>query len=319
MDSFRKWPLAERISLIVQLAAYVVVIVLICVNVFFKTAGDSSGGSLSTRAWNLSASAEAIAEEQPETEEVTTPSTTETSVTTVTTTVVTTVTAEEVVSETEKESETTISTTTTEDVTLDTEVTSKETTSSTSMINKAAPNVVTSRTTTTATSKQITQTTTTTAKQTTQDTKPEDTASSESVTTSKPKDVATTLEEVDNMPLTGKVGSAYTVTKSEFILLCNLLGREYGANWVSEAEKAKVIECVMNRVYSSQFPNTVRGVLGQRNQFTGSLALGDSAYRRNVTTSVKLATLNYLNGLYTNHGYKFYWGDGRRNHFRINY
>ena len=132
--------------------------------------------------------------------------------------------------------------------------------------------------------------------------------------------VATTLEEVDNCKdLDSLVGSVYTVTKSEYILLCNLLGREYGANWVTEAEKAKVIECVMNRVYSKDFPNTVRGVLGQRNQFTGALKLGDSKYTRKVTQSVKTAVLNYLNGAYKNHGYRFYYGDGRRNHFRINY
>ena len=59
------------------------------------------------------------------------------------------------------------------------------------------------------------------------------------------------------------------ITEEERILLCNVVGNEYGADFVPTAEKAKVVAVVMNRVYSELYPNTIYEVLTQPYQFSG--------------------------------------------------
>jgi hypothetical protein len=112
-------------------------------------------------------------------------------------------------------------------------------------------------------------------------------------------------------------GRKIQVTDEEYIWLCNVVGHEYGANWISEYEKAKVVEVVMNRVNDSRFPNTIWGVLTQPNQFSGlewTLYLGTYSYQ--VTPSVKAAVDMYLEHPEDfNHGYLGFWGDGSMNHF----
>ncbi|SEK58279.1 Cell Wall Hydrolase [Ruminococcus albus] len=107
------------------------------------------------------------------------------------------------------------------------------------------------------------------------------------------------------------------VTDEEYIWLCNVVGHEYGANWISEYEKAKVVEVVMNRVNDPRFPNTIWGVLTQPNQFSGlewTLYLGTYSYQ--VTPSVMAAVDMYLEHPEDfNHGYLGFWGDGSMNHF----
>ena len=109
-----------------------------------------------------------------------------------------------------------------------------------------------------------------------------------------------------------------TVSQSDYILLCNVVGHEYGANWISEYDKALVVEVVMNRVKSPQFPNTIYGVLTQRSQFSGAYTYVNlGTYSRKVTDSVKAAVDLYLSDpSQFNHGYLFFSGDGRRNYFR---
>lgn len=117
-------------------------------------------------------------------------------------------------------------------------------------------------------------------------------------------------EEQDN-------GRKIQVTDEEYIWLCNVVGHEYGANWISEYEKAKVVEVVMNRVNDPRFPNTIWGVLTQPNQFSGlewTLYLGTYSYQ--VTPSVMAAVDMYLEHPEDfNHGYLGFWGDGSMNHF----
>lgn len=112
-------------------------------------------------------------------------------------------------------------------------------------------------------------------------------------------------------------GRKIQVTDEEYIWLCNVVGHEYGANWISEYEKAKVVEVVMNRVNDPRFPNTIWGVLTQPNQFSGlewTLYLGTYSYQ--VTPSVKAAVDMYLEHPEDfNHGYLGFWGDGSMNHF----
>ena len=111
------------------------------------------------------------------------------------------------------------------------------------------------------------------------------------------------------------------ITYSEYVMLCNMVGHEYGANWVSEYDKALIVEVIMNRVKSSQFPNTIYGVLTQRNQFPGmSYYINLGRFSSQVTSSVKKAVeLYFEEPSRFNHGYLFYTGDGWRNYFRTRY
>lgn len=126
-----------------------------------------------------------------------------------------------------------------------------------------------------------------------------------------------TIAQVDNAGYSDKIGTKYPVTKSEYILLCNLLGREYGSDWVEKQEKAKVIETVFNRLKSKEFPNTIKEVITQKGQYTGTLS--EYSYSNRVTNSVRETVLEYLNGMYVSHNYLYYWGDGKYNHFYVDY
>lgn len=104
-------------------------------------------------------------------------------------------------------------------------------------------------------------------------------------------------------------------------MLCNIVGHEYGANWVSEYDKALIVEVIMNRVHSSQFPDTIYGVLMQKGQFPGLSKLVTQGYfSSQVTESVKKAVdLYFADPSQFQHGYLFYTGDGYRNYFRTKY
>jgi spore germination cell wall hydrolase CwlJ-like protein len=125
-----------------------------------------------------------------------------------------------------------------------------------------------------------------------------------------PAEEAQPEEQQDN-------GRKIQVTDDEYIWLCNVVGHEYGANWISEYEKAKVVEVVMNRVYDPRFPDNIWDVLTQPYQFSGlewTLYLGTYSYQ--VTPSVKAAVDMYLEHPEDfNHGYLGFWGDGSMNHF----
>lgn len=108
-------------------------------------------------------------------------------------------------------------------------------------------------------------------------------------------------------------------------LLCNVLGREYGSDFVPVAEKAHMVAAVMNRVYNDgnhpEFDsvNTVAEVLSQPGQFPGWLPNNEYTYR--VTDSVKEAVLYYFNNS-NSETYKYdyyYYGDGTWNYFRYYY
>lgn len=126
-----------------------------------------------------------------------------------------------------------------------------------------------------------------------------------------------TPEVTEPAPEPESNGRVIQVTDAEYIWLCNVVGHEYGANWISEYEKAKVVEVIMNRVNDPRFPNTIWGVLTQPYQFSGlewTLYLGTYSYQ--VTDSVKAAVDLYLeHPEQFQHGYLGFWGDGRANHF----
>lgn len=182
--------------------------------------------------------------------------------------------------------------------------------------------VTVSTTTTTATTTTETETTTTESETTTTEstttttsetTTKASTTTTVRTTTTKPKTTTTvaTTEQVETT--VGKSNGTLPITQAEFYMLANLVAHEYGANWVSLHEKAKVVATVMNRVRMSRFPNTIREVILQRNQYCW---VPDSYYWERTTQSCKDAVTYYFN-----HTSEFsssitsFWGDGQRNHF----
>ena len=104
------------------------------------------------------------------------------------------------------------------------------------------------------------------------------------------------------------------VSDSDYILLCNAVGHEAGSNWISTADKAKVVEVILNRANSSG--SSIYAVLTARGQFSGCWSYVNlGTFSRNVTADVIAAVDGYLSGTYPNHGYTRFYGDGRQNHF----
>lgn len=102
-------------------------------------------------------------------------------------------------------------------------------------------------------------------------------------------------------------------TDSEFYMLANLVAHEYGAYWVPTAEKAKVVMTVMNRVRSSKYPNSIKDVILQKNQYCW---VPDSYYWKRTTQDCKDAVTYYFEhqDQYSTTLYSF-GGDGKKNHF----
>lgn len=103
------------------------------------------------------------------------------------------------------------------------------------------------------------------------------------------------------------------ITEQERIMLCNLVAREYGSDWVSTYEKAKVVAVVMNRVNSNLFPNTIYEVLTQPNQFSGYIPY--DYYTSRVTQSVQDSVDYYFSHTDEFGNYLYFEGDGTYNYF----
>lgn len=103
------------------------------------------------------------------------------------------------------------------------------------------------------------------------------------------------------------------VSQSDIILLQKLVANEYGADWVSTYEKAKIVAAVMNQVKDKRFPNTVRECI-----YKSCVPYGfNPNKKRTISQSVKDAVAYYFN-----HPEKFkgftansWYGDGKKNHF----
>lgn len=111
--------------------------------------------------------------------------------------------------------------------------------------------------------------------------------------------------------------SALPISDEEYIILCNAVGHEAGCSWISEYDKAKVVEVIMNRVYSPLYPNSIYEVLTQRYQFEGAQGYVNlGTYASYVTDSVKNAVNLYFTdpGSFQ-HGYFSFYGDGYQNYF----
>ena len=107
------------------------------------------------------------------------------------------------------------------------------------------------------------------------------------------------------------------ITEDERILLCNLVGREYGQDYIPTYENAKVVAVVMNRVRAGSdagFADTIYGVLTQPYQFSGYYVSYE--YTWQVTDDVIAAVDYYFTypEEFSNDIYYFY-GDGYYNYF----
>lgn len=103
------------------------------------------------------------------------------------------------------------------------------------------------------------------------------------------------------------------ITELERVMLCNLVGREYGSDYVPIPEKAKVVAVVMNRVNSSLFPNTIYEVLTQPYQFSGYIASDEYSYQ--VTDSVIEAVDYYFAHTEEFGEWLYFEGNGYLNYF----
>lgn len=102
----------------------------------------------------------------------------------------------------------------------------------------------------------------------------------------------------------------YSIDAYSRQLLAEIVWHEYGSDWVSIPEKARIAAGVMNRVNDSRFPSTVYTVLTQAGQFTG--------YWPGCCTPTQdcYDAVDY----YFSHQNEFgcensWWGDSYQNHF----
>lgn len=168
------------------------------------------------------------------------------------------------------------------------------------------PVVITTEVTAAATTtKETTTTTTTTAADSST------TTTAVTATSAAPTEPAVPVDSPDG-------DGSLPISESDFVLLCNVVGHEAGSNWISEYDKACVVEVVMNRVNSSLYPNSIIGVLSQPYQFADYQSYAYlGTYSGYVTESVKNAVrLYFSNTEQFSHGYLSFWGDGIRNYFR---
>ena len=131
--------------------------------------------------------------------------------------------------------------------------------------------------------------------------------------------VAQPAEPETTQPQETQTSSTLTIplSDSEYIALCNAVAHEAGCNWISTRDKANVVEVIMNRVYSSLFPNSVIEVLTQQNQFTGAESYAYLGYfTSDVSQDVIDAVALYFSDQSSfNEGYLYFYGDGYQNHF----
>lgn len=109
------------------------------------------------------------------------------------------------------------------------------------------------------------------------------------------------------------VVGCYEPSEYEKVMLANLTAREYGSDWVSTYDKAKVVATVMNRVNADEFPDTVYDVVTQPGQFDGYLP--SDSYTYQVTDDCIAAVDYYFDHPDEFGDYKYFYGTGYENIF----
>ncbi len=129
-------------------------------------------------------------------------------------------------------------------------------------------------------------------------------------------EIITRYETPQPEPVTYGTALDY-ITETEYIYLCNTVGREYGSDWVSIYDKACVVAVIMNRVHdggwSNGLPSTIYNVLTAPYQFNPAYCT--DYYQYCVTQSCKDAVDYYFAHQNEFPHYTSFWGDGRMNHF----
>ena len=176
----------------------------------------------------------------------------------------------------------------------------------------------TTTTTTTATTTSTTTTSTTTVAATA-----ETTTTAEPATEAPEVTTETYVEPVTEPESIDVESSDFVlpISQEEYILLCNAVGHEAGSNWITDYNKAYVVEVIMNRKNSPGFPNTIYDVLTQYGQFSGAWSYVDlGTYSSRVTQSVKDAvTLYFMEPESFTQGYLYFTGVNGQNVFRTTY
>lgn len=86
-------------------------------------------------------------------------------------------------------------------------------------------------------------------------------------TTSKPTTTTTTTSKAKETTTSNNKGTpVISYTSEEFEMMCYVLQQEVGG--CTDESKIAVANVIINRVNSSRFPNTIKGVLTANNQFT---------------------------------------------------
>ena len=181
--------------------------------------------------------------------------------------------------------------------------------------------------TSTSTTSTITSTSTTTSETTTTTVVTEEPAAPVE-TPAEPTEAATepsthdihksTCHQVDNyVEPTPVVANNTVITDYERQLLAEITCHESGSNWVSIAEKAKIVAAVMNRVYSPAYPNDIYSVLMQDGQFHGPWDGGHGYWPGCITPNEdSWAAVDYYFAHQSEFGSWTSWsGDGQRNYF----
>lgn len=112
--------------------------------------------------------------------------------------------------------------------------------------------------------------------------------------------------------------SSYTeVDMTDRRLLAEITTHEYGSDWVSTEEKARIVAAVMNRVNSGDYPDTVYDVLMQDGQFHGDWDGGAGYYPGTVEPSDDcIDAVDYYFEHQDEYGdYTSWSGDGSYNYF----
>lgn len=112
-------------------------------------------------------------------------------------------------------------------------------------------------------------------------------------------------------------------SEKDIVELSRMTYRE--ARGLPDTEKSACIWCVLNRVDSSMFPNTIDGVLSQKNQFSGYGK--DTPYTDEIRALVEDVLMRWELeklgkddvGRTLPKGYFYFKGDGKHNYFRDAY
>ena len=105
---------------------------------------------------------------------------------------------------------------------------------------------------------------------------------------------------------------SYNISDWEYTLLCRIVSSEYGADWVSVEEKAKIVASVMAMVYNPNYPDTIEEVLDVSCAPWGF----DKYYDYYMSDSIYAAVDYYFtSGAYDDWTCTSWSGDGTWNYF----